>query len=70
MLTAALDYCSDEFDEMKGWTRFYASHIPTKYGQVSDLLIREMPDVTPTFGLPGVPIVDAFKDTFAIVKGP
>ena len=66
LMTAALDESSKEFDAMNEWASFYATNIPNKYGQVSDLLIRKQPELTDLLvqGNDGT-----VKDTYALLTG-
>mmetsp|Transcript_13208 Transcript_13208/g.19769 ORF Transcript_13208/g.19769 Transcript_13208/m.19769 type:complete len:551 (-) Transcript_13208:139-1791(-) len=66
LMTAALDESSKEFDAMNEWASFYATNVPNKYGQVSDLLIRKQPKLTDLLvqGNDGT-----VKDTYALLTG-
>jgi len=45
LLTAGLDFSSQDFEAMNEWAKFYATNIPEKYGQVGALLIRGQPNI-------------------------
>ncbi|KAL7524099.1 hypothetical protein ACHAXR_000438, partial [Thalassiosira sp. AJA248-18] len=66
LLTAGLDFSSQGFGAMNEWAKFYATNIPAKYTQVSDLLIRSQPPIT---DLLTVGNSETVKDTYALLTG-
>ena len=69
LMTAALDESSRDFRAMSEWAKFYATNIPVKYGQVSDLLIRKQPDLLNILNIPPTGYEETVKDTYALLTG-
>jgi hypothetical protein len=78
LLTAALNYCSEGFDELKQWANFYAGNIDEKYNQVQGALINPPVDGPALMGtpvpLPGKPVspqlmLGNLMRNFALVSG-
>ena len=66
LLTAALHVSSQDFSALNDWAKFYATHVPTKYGQVGDILIRSQPNFFEIFD---EGTAETVADTYALLTG-
>ena len=67
LLTAALHESSQDFSALNDWAKFYATHVPEKYAQVGDLLVRSQPDIFEVLSNKGT--AGTVADTYALLTG-
>ncbi len=63
LLTAALQHSAEGFEELEQWANTYAAHIPEKYKQVGQVLIRDKPNQFAN------PMPELMANTYGILTG-